>query len=352
MIPLIGIEYVKNRVRDADFPMQAKLTSASRAGMTEEDTLKQKLPAQALERLQSLRLAGGTATLVLDASGLDALTRDRMEVAVRDTLRGAVAEVRVAMMADKVVRRLIAIGSGKGGVGKSTLTANLAVALKRAGRKVGIVDADIYGPSQPTLLSTEDERPTAEGKKLNPVPSPAGVPLLSMGHLVEPGRAIAWRGPMAGNALGQLIDANWGDVDTLLVDLPPGTGDVQLTMLQRFKPAGAVIVSTPQDLSLIDARRAMQLFQQGGIPIIGFVENMAGYVCPHCGEASDPFGRGGAEAAARELGLPFLGRVPLTLAIREASDAGQPPAAGDEPEAEPFRAIAERLAAWLDSGSG
>ena len=324
--------------------------------MTDEDTLKQRLPAQALERLQSLRLADGTATLVLDASGLDALARDRMEVAVRDTLRGAVAEVRVAMTADKAppraAPRIVAIGSGKGGVGKSTLTANLAIALKRAGRKVGIVDADIYGPSQPTLLATEGEQPQAENNKLIPVPTPAGVPLLSMGHLVEPGRAIAWRGPMAGNALGQLIDARWGDVDTLLVDLPPGTGDVRLTMLQRFKPAGAVIVSTPQDLSLIDARRAMNLFQQGGIPIVGFVENMAGYVCPHCGEASDPFGKGGAEAAARELGLPFLGRVPLTLAIREASDAGTPPAAGDGDEAAPFTRIAARLADWLDAGAG
>lgn len=328
--------------------------------MTEEDALRQRLPAQALERLQSLRLADGAATLVFDASGLDALARDRMEIAVRDTLRGAVAEVRVAMMADKSAPppapsprpRILAIGSGKGGVGKSTLTANLAVALRNMGRKVGIVDADIYGPSQPTLLATLDEKPEAVNKKLIPVMSPAGVPLLSMGHLVEPGRAIAWRGPMAGNALGQLIDAEWGDVDTLLVDLPPGTGDVQLTMLQRFRPAGAVIVSTPQDLSLIDARRAMNLFEQGNIPIVGFVENMAGYVCPHCGEASDPFGRGGAEAAARELGLPFLGRVPLDLAIREASDAGAPPAAGEGPEAAPFAAIARRLAAWLDTGAG
>jgi ATP-binding protein involved in chromosome partitioning len=324
--------------------------------MTDEDTLKQRLPAQALERLQSLRLTDGTATLVFDAAGLDALARDRMEIAVRDTLRGAVSEVRVAMMAEKGPQpaprpapRIVAIGSGKGGVGKSTLTANLAVALKKMGRRVGIVDADIYGPSQPTLLATEGEKPTAQDKKRVPVQTPAGVPLLSMGHLVEPGRAVAWRGPMAGNALGQLIDAEWGDVDTLLVDLPPGTGDVQLTMLQRFKPAGAVIVSTPQDLSLIDAARAMNLFEQGGIPIVGFVENMAGYVCPHCGEASDPFGRGGAEAAARELGLPFLGRVPLTLAIREASDAGTPPAAGDGPEAAPFAEIAERLAAWLDA---
>jgi ATP-binding protein involved in chromosome partitioning len=318
--------------------------------MDDTERLKGRLPSDALERLQTLRLSGGAATLILDASGLDGLARDQLEAAVRDSLRGAegVDEVRVAMTADKVERRIVAIGSGKGGVGKSTLTANLAVALAREGRKVGIVDADIYGPSQPRLLANEGERPRAAGKKLVPVPSDVGVPLLSMGHLVEPGQAIAWRGPMAGNALGQLIDADWGDVDLLLVDMPPGTGDVQLTMMQRFKPAGAVIVSTPQDLSLIDAARAMHLFEQGGVPIIGMVENMVGYRCPRCGEVSDPFGAGGAEAEAREKGVPFLGRVPLELSIREASDAGKPPAAGEGPEAEAFVAIARRLGQWLD----
>jgi ATP-binding protein involved in chromosome partitioning len=322
--------------------------------MSNEEHLKQRLPAKALDRLQSLRLADGVATLIFDASGLDGLARDRMEVAVRDTLRDAegVSEVRVAMMADKVKRRIIAVGSGKGGVGKSTLTTNLAVALARQGRKVGIVDADIYGPSQPKLLANEGERPRAEGNKLIPVPSAYGVPVLSMGHLVEPGKAIAWRGPMAGNALSQLIDADWGEVDTLLVDLPPGTGDVQLTMLQRFKPAGAIIVSTPQDLSLIDATRAMQLFETGEVPIIGIVENMAGYACPHCGEVSDPFGQGGAEATAKAMDVAFLGRVPLALEIRVASDAGEPPAAGEGPQAEAFAAIAQRLADWLDGKAG
>lgn len=326
--------------------------------MNEEEKLKQRIPAAALERLQSLRLNDGVATLVFDASGLDALTRDRMEIAVRDTLREAegVEQVRVAMMAERgdvaPARRIVAVGSGKGGVGKSTLTTNLAVALARAGRKVGIVDADIYGPSQPKLLANEGERPRAQDNKLIPVPSAAGVPVLSMGHLVEPGRAIAWRGPMAGNALAQLVDADWGEVELLLVDLPPGTGDVQLTMLQRFKPAGAIIVSTPQDLSLIDATRAMQLFETGEVPIIGIVENMAGYACPHCGEVSDPFGLGGAEAAAREKGVPFLGRVPLSLEIRQASDEGRPPAAGDGLQADAFRDIACKLSDWLDGKEG
>ncbi|WP_255504815.1 Mrp/NBP35 family ATP-binding protein [Novosphingobium sp. EMRT-2] len=252
------------------------------------------------------------------------------------------------MTAEKRQRRIIAVGSGKGGVGKSTLSANLAVAMARLGRKVGLVDADIYGPSQPRLLATEGRRPEAEGNKMIPVPSPFGVPMLSMGHLVQPGQAIAWRGPMAGNALGQLIDAHWGDAEIIVVDLPPGTGDVQLTMLQKHKPAGAVIVSTPQDLALMDATRAIGLFEQGQVPMIGLVENMAGYICPHCGEESDPFGIGGAEAAAKTMNLPFLGRVPLDLTIRRESDAGHPPAAGEGPQAEAFATIARGVLRWLD----
>ncbi|MET0589183.1 MAG: Mrp/NBP35 family ATP-binding protein [Novosphingobium sp.] len=256
------------------------------------------------------------------------------------------------MTADKPRRRIIAVGSGKGGVGKSTLSANLAIALKQMGRKVGLVDADIYGPSQPRLLATEGQRPEARDKKLLPVQTQWGIPMLSMGHLVQPGQAIAWRGPMAGNALSQLIDAEWGDAEILVVDLPPGTGDVQLTMLQKFKPAGAVIVSTPQDLALMDATRAVSLFEQAGVPIVGMVENMSGYECPHCGEVSDPFGQGGAEAAAKSMSLPFLGRVPLDLSIRQDSDAGKPPAAGEGPAADIFAAIARRVADWLDSKQG
>ena len=232
------------------------------------------------------------------------------------------------MTAERTQRRIIAVGSGKGGVGKSTLTANLAIALAtaraqgRAGRCRHLRPFAAGHPRQSGF-----EKPVARDKKLVPVDSAVGIPVLSMGHLVEPGRALAWRGPMAGNALAQLIDAHWGDVDTLLVDLPPGTGDVQLTMLQRYKPMGAVLVSTPQDLALIDAARAGQLFDQAGVPVIGLVENMAGYACPHCGEVSDPFGRGGVETAAGRLDLPFLGRIPLDLAIREGSDRGRRPLA-------------------------
>jgi ATP-binding protein involved in chromosome partitioning len=321
--------------------------------MSSEDGehLKAALPPLAQERLQSLRLADGVVTLVLDVAGLDRLERDRLEIAVKGALRmqPGVSETRIAMTADKPRRKIVAVGSGKGGVGKSTLSTNLAVALVGMGRKVGLVDADIYGPSQARLLGNEGERPTVNDKKLNPVPSRWGVPVLSMGHLTDPGQAIAWRGPMAGKALTQLLDADWGDAEILIVDLPPGTGDVQITMLQQFKPTGAVIVSTPQDLALMDATRAIGLFEQSDVPIIGVVENMAGYICPHCGEVSDPFGSGGAEAAARTMGHAFLGRIPLEMEIRIESDASRPPAAGDGPEAQPFAQIAARLGDWLDS---
>ncbi|WP_412071324.1 Mrp/NBP35 family ATP-binding protein [Qipengyuania sp. SS22] len=311
------------------------------------------LPASLADRVSALTIKQGRAIAVVDAAGLGEQERTDIERAITDILseRDDVSETRVVMTAERRQRRLIAVGSGKGGVGKSTLTANLAIALARLGHKVGLVDADIYGPSQPVILGNQGKKPIARDEKLVPVESEFGIPVLSMGHLVEPGRALAWRGPMAGNALTQLIDAHWGDVDTLLVDLPPGTGDVQLTMLQRFKPLGAVLVSTPQDLALIDAARAGQLFDQAKVPVIGLVENMAGYVCPHCGELSDPFGRGGVETAAERLELPFLGRIPLDLAIREGSDRGQPPACGTDALAAPFHDIAAKVDAWIGAQS-
>ena len=299
-------------------------------------------------RAAAPRFDEGAASVVVDVTGLSGDARSKLEAGIKQALIAVpgVETVRVAMTAEKRGRKIIAIGSGKGGVGKSTLSANLAVALKRLGKKVGLVDADIYGPSQSRLLSTEGMRPTAQGQKMDPVVSPFGVPMLSMGQLVRPGQAIAWRGPMAGNALGQLVDAEWGDVDLLLLDLPPGTGDVQLTMVQKFKPAGAIIISTPQDLALIDATRAIDFFNQSQVPIVGMVENMAGYACPHCGEVSDPFGQGGAQAAAVSMGLPFLGRVPLDIGIRTASDAGRPPAAGEDDMV--FAPLAQKIADWLN----
>jgi ATP-binding protein involved in chromosome partitioning len=282
--------------------------------------------------------------LIVDATGLGAAEAKRLEGELRAAALSTpgVTEARIAMTAAQVARTLIAIGSGKGGVGKSTVSANLAIALAKSGKKVGLIDADVYGPSQPTLLGTH-QKPTAEGEKLIPVEA-HGIRFLSLGQLVSPGHALAWRGPMATGALNNLLEAEWGDAELLIVDLPPGTGDVQLSLIQRSRPAGAVIVSTPQDLSLIDARRAVDLFRKTSVPILGIIENMATYACPHCGETSHPFGSGGAEAAAAEMDVPFLGRLPLSLAIREASDAGEPPAASDGPEADAFAAIAAQLA--------
>ena len=370
--------------------MADKSADKSKAGNTggEDNRLRDLLPPDVAARVLSCRLAGAVVSVVLDAGGLDGAGRAAVEAAAKAALAGAagVDEVRVALMADRDAGgrdagnrtagsaqaagpaaspapsgtpggaarrpRIIAVGSGKGGVGKSTLSANLAVALARMGRKVGLVDADIYGPSQPRLMGNEGQRPEARDSRMFPVPSGWGVSVLSMGHLIEPGKAIAWRGPMASGALSQLVEAHWGDTEILIVDLPPGTGDVQLTMIQKHKPVGAVIVSTPQDLALIDATRAIQLFESAGVPVVGVVENMAGYVCPHCGEVSDPFGSGGAEAVAGHGGHAFLGRVPLTLSIRQESDAGRPPAAGDGPEAQAFAAIARKVADWLDAQEG
>jgi ATP-binding protein involved in chromosome partitioning len=282
----------------------------------------------------------GRASVILDVSGLPSATHAELERAVKETLGAVpgVSGVRVLLTAQKAERRLLAVGSGKGGVGKSTLSANLAIALARLG--------------EPRLMDAEGAQPTATDKVLNPVPTRFGVPMLSMGQLVAADKAIAWRGPMASGALGQLIDAQWGAARTLVVDLPPGTGDVQLSMIQKHRPAGAVIVSTPQDLSLIDAARAIDLFRSANVPVLGIVENMAGYRCPHCGELSDPFGHGGAEAEAARLGVPFLGRVPLDVEIRRASDAGDPPAARGGAIAAPFQAIAARLLAALNPEGG
>jgi ATP-binding protein involved in chromosome partitioning len=297
------------------------------------------------ERIRSRKLANGVATIIVDATGLGASESKRLEDELRAAALsiGGVREARIAMTAAQQARTLIAIGSGKGGVGKSTVSANLAIALAKAGKKVGLIDADVYGPSQPTLLGTH-EKPTAENEKLIPVEA-HGIRFLSLGQLVSPGHALAWRGPMATGALANLVDADWGDAELLIVDLPPGTGDVPLSLIQRSRPAGAVIVSTPQDLSLIDVRRAVDLFNKTSVPVLGIIENMATYACPDCGEASHPFGTGGAEAAAADMGVPFLGRLPLSTAIREASDAGQPLAASGGPEAEAFAAIAAKLLA-------
>jgi len=305
-------------------------------------------------RVSGIREKNGAVSMMLDVSGLDPQTRDALAANVETAAHGAAggAPVKILQTAERIVPRLIAVASGKGGVGKSTLSTNLAVAMRKQGRAVGLVDADIYGPSQPRLLGVEGVKPEAEGKKMFPVKGAGDVPFLSMGQLAAPGQAIAWRGPMAGQALSQLVDAHWGNVRDIIVDMPPGTGDIQLSMIQKHKPVGALIVSTPQDLALMDATRAIGFFNQAQVPIIGLVENMAGYICPHCGEISDPFGRGGAEAAAAEMGIPFLGRIPLDISVRLSSDAGTPPALGNDPVAQAFAGIAAKLSSWIDGGAG
>ena len=300
-------------------------------------------------RIRSRRLSSGVATIVADATGLTSSERSKLEADLRSAAEAVpgVTEARVALTASQPARKLIAIASGKGGVGKSTLSANLAIAIAREGRKVGLIDADVYGPSQTKLLGT-DEKPTADDKRLNPVKA-HGISFLSLGQLVSPGHALAWRGPMASGALAQLVEADWGEAEILVVDLPPGTGDVQLSLVQKSRPDGAVIVSTPQALSLIDATRAVDLFRKTSVPILGLIENMSGYACPHCGEESEPFGSGGAEAAAKELGIAFLGRLPLDPKLRQASDDGIPPAASGGAQSEAFATLARNLLKALET---
>jgi len=243
------------------------------------------------------------------------------------------------------VARILAIGSGKGGVGKSTLTSNLAVALARKGRRVGLLDADIYGPSQPRMLGLTGQRPTSDGQMIEPLHA-HGVTVMSLGLMMKEGEAVVWRGPMLMGALQQMLNqVKWGELDVLLVDLPPGTGDVQLSLCQKAQVSGAIIVSTPQDVALIDARRAIDMFDKLKTPVLGLVENMSTYICPNCGHEEHLFGHGGVAAEAQKLELPFLGEIPLNLDVRMAGDAGTPVAAGDGPVAQSFARLAERLIA-------
>ncbi|MBS7541290.1 Mrp/NBP35 family ATP-binding protein [Ancylobacter lacus] len=242
------------------------------------------------------------------------------------------------------VGAIIAVASGKGGVGKSTLAANLALGLATLGLKVGLLDADIYGPSVPRLMGLHG-KPEVQGKMLQPLQS-WGLKVMSIGFLVGEETPMIWRGPMVMSAISQLLkEVDWAPLDVLVVDMPPGTGDAQLTMAQQVPLAGAVIVSTPQDLALIDARRGIAMFEKVNVPVLGVVENMSYFLCPHCGGRSDVFGHGGARHEAQRLRVPFLGEVPLQMAIRETSDAGRPivATAPDSPEAEIYRGIARAV---------
>ncbi|PLX39170.1 MAG: iron-sulfur cluster carrier protein ApbC [Hyphomicrobiales bacterium] len=252
------------------------------------------------------------------------------------------------------VKTIIAVASGKGGVGKSTTAVNIALGLQALGLKVGVLDADIYGPSMPRLLKlTEQPEPTPEGK-LKPVDG-YGLSVMSMGFLVEEDVPMIWRGPMVMSALTQMLrEVDWGQLDCMVVDMPPGTGDAQLTMAQQVPLAGAVIVSTPQDLALIDARKGLSMFKKVSVPVLGIVENMSYFLCPSCGERSDIFGHGGARAEAEKLGAPFLGEVPLHMDIRAHSDDGTPVVVSDPdgPHAKIYKDIAAKVWAEVQSRTG
>ncbi|MBI2235215.1 MAG: Mrp/NBP35 family ATP-binding protein [Micavibrio aeruginosavorus] len=253
------------------------------------------------------------------------------------------------------VRQIIAVASGKGGVGKSTVAVNLALGLRRAGLSVGLMDADIYGPSIPRMLNLHEKPVIGENKKLVPL-STYGLKVMSMGLLVDEAAPMIWRGPMVQSAVRQFLeDVEWSNdgamLDVLVVDMPPGTGDAQLTLAQKVPLSGAVIVSTPQDIALIDARKGLEMFRRTDVPVLGIVENMSYFCCPHCGGRSEIFGHGGARAEADKLGVPFLGEIPLHALIRTLSDAGTPVVAArpDSAEAKPYLAMAQMVADSLKS---
>ena len=247
------------------------------------------------------------------------------------------------------VKNIVLVGAGKGGVGKSTVALNLAVALSSQGAKVGLLDADIYGPSLPLMSGTTARPNSKDGKKLEPLEA-FGLKLMSIGFLIDPDQALVWRGPMVTGALLQLLrDVNWGELDYLVMDLPPGTGDIPLTLAQNVRAAGVVLVSTPQDVALADVIRAKLMFDKVNIPVLGIVENMSTFVCPHCRQETAIFDHGGAKAAAAKMGIRFLGEIPLDLAVREGGDRGLPIVAGqpDGPQAKAFLEAARQVAAAI-----
>ncbi|MEP4768549.1 MAG: iron-sulfur cluster carrier protein ApbC [Roseibium sp.] len=313
------------------------------------------VPAERAQELEPLRQAAEKVVKEVDGieNAMVALTAERSPGSATATAPKPAAAPRAAQRPTEEkatakpgvpgIKHIIAVASGKGGVGKSTTTANLALGMAANGLKVGVLDADIYGPSVPRLFNVSGRPETVEGRILKPLEG-YGIKVMSMGFMVEEETPMIWRGPMVISALTQMLrEVAWGELDVLVVDMPPGTGDAQLTMAQQVPLAGAVIVSTPQDLALIDARKGLNMFKRVDVPLLGIVENMSFFLCPDCGGRHDIFGHGGARAEAERLGVPFLGEIPLEMKIRETSDAGTPVVVSD-PEG-PFAEIYKDIAA-------
>jgi ATP-binding protein involved in chromosome partitioning len=317
--------------------------------------------AAAVKAWEAVRKAAEDAVRAIPGvqSALVALTAERTAGAGRPQQQPEAPPHRAAHPADRVqpgipgVDAVIAVASGKGGVGKSTTAVNLALGLRDLGLKVGMLDADIYGPSLPKLLAIKEKPQTVGGTRLRPIER-YGLTVMSIGFLIDEETPMIWRGPMVMSAITQMLrEVEWGKLDIMVVDMPPGTGDAQLTMAQQVPLKGAVIVSTPQDLALIDARRGVSMFKRVNVPVLGLVENMSYFLCPHCGERSDIFSHGGAHKEAERLGVPFLGEVPLHMTIREKSDAGLPVVATepDGPHAKIYRDIAAKVRDQITGGA-
>ena len=318
-----------------------------------------------LNFVKDLKIVGRDVSLTIELTTPACPVRDQLktasEKAIRDMVE-SVGSINVSMTSKVVahenkqkesvlpgVKNTIAVASGKGGVGKSTVAVNLAVALAQEGAAVGLVDADVYGPSIPLMMGIKaGERPRVHNQRLQPMEN-WGVKLMSIGFLVDPMQAVIWRGPMASGAVKQFMsDVDWGELDYLIFDLPPGTGDIQLTLVQTIPLTGAVIVTTPQDISLADARKGFVMFEKVNVPVLGIVENMSYYVCSHCGQREEIFDNGGGRRAADELEVPFLGEIPIYTSIRVSGDTGKPIAADmTKPQREIYMRVARNMAAQV-----
>ncbi len=318
-----------------------------------------------LNFVKDLKIAGNDVSFTIELTTPACPVRDQLKAAAEKAIRDSIGEigaVHVGMTSKVVahdnkqkesvlpgVKNTIAVASGKGGVGKSTVAVNLAVALAQEGAAVGLVDADVYGPSIPLMMGIKPgDRPRVHNQRLQPMEN-WGVKLMSIGFLVDPMQAVIWRGPMASGAVKQFMsDVDWGQLDYLIFDLPPGTGDIQLTLVQTIPLTGAVIVTTPQDISLADARKGYVMFEKVNVPILGIVENMSYYICSHCGQREEIFDNGGGKRAADELGVPFLGEIPIYTNIRISGDSGKPIAADStKPQREIYLRVARNMAAQV-----